>query len=147
MEETPWRDVRFWEEHWQGAQSSAAMSMAGVPPAHASQSNHLMFTEDLVVERDRPGRPHEGKVLAAIQPHADDIPIFAAGTVAKLISEGYTGYLINTTNDDHAGPGTVGDTCVANERDGPRWQRRSASRRFSISATATTAWKMSISSK
>jgi LmbE family N-acetylglucosaminyl deacetylase len=73
--------------------------------------------DELVVERDAPGQPHKGKVLAAIQPHADDIPIFAAGTIAKLIREGYAGYLIRTTNDDHAGPGTVGDTVVANELD------------------------------
>ncbi len=72
---------------------------------------------DLVIERDREGQPHKGKVLAAIQPHADDIPIFAGGTVAKLIREGYTGYLIGTSNDDHAGPGSVGDTVVANEAD------------------------------
>src|SRR5512144_1706157 len=73
--------------------------------------------EDLFVERDAPGQPHKGKVLAAIQPHSDDIPIFAAGTVAKLIREGYSGCLIRMSNDDHAGPGTVGDTCVANEID------------------------------
>ena len=72
---------------------------------------------EVVIERAAAGRPHAGKVLAAIQPHADDIPIFAAGTVAKLIQEGYTGYLIRTTNDDMAGPGTVGDTVLANERD------------------------------
>ena len=100
-----------------GALVGGAVGMSGVPPAYASQSIRMIFTDDLVVERDNPGRPHEGRVLAAIQPHADDIPIFAAGTVAKLISEGYTGYLINTTNDDHAGPGTVGDTVVGNEDD------------------------------
>jgi len=61
--------------------------------------------EDLVVEKFQSGLPHKGKVLAAIQPHCDDIPIFAGGTVAKLIREGYTGYLIRTTNDDHAGRG------------------------------------------
>jgi len=72
---------------------------------------------EVVIERAAAGRPHAGKVLAAIQPHADDIPIFAAGTVAKLIQEGYTGYLIRTTNDDMAGPGTVGETVLANERD------------------------------
>ena len=36
------------------------------------------------------GRNQEGltrEVLAAIQPHCDDIPIFAGGTVAKLIHE------------------------------------------------------------
>jgi LmbE family N-acetylglucosaminyl deacetylase len=72
---------------------------------------------DLVIERDLPGKPHAGKVLAAIQPHSDDIPIFAAGTVAKLLKEGYTGYLIRVTNDDMAGPGSIGDTVLANEKD------------------------------
>jgi LmbE family N-acetylglucosaminyl deacetylase len=89
----------------------------GAPRADASQSNAITPAGDLVIERAAPGRPHAGKVLAAIQPHSDDIPIFAAGTVAKLIGEGYAGYLIRTTNDDHAGPGSVGDTVVANERD------------------------------
>src|SRR5437868_471195 len=72
---------------------------------------------DVVVERDRPGKPFAGKVLAAIQPHADDIPIFAAGTVLKLMNEGYTGYLIRTTNDDMAGAGSIAETALANERD------------------------------
>ncbi|MDP2995930.1 MAG: PIG-L family deacetylase [Bryobacterales bacterium] len=72
---------------------------------------------EVLVERTQPGRPHAGKVLAAIQPHSDDIPLFAAGTVAKLIDEGYTGYLIRMTNDDMAGPGTVGETVLANQRD------------------------------
>ncbi len=72
---------------------------------------------EVVVERAAAGRPHEGKVLAAVQPHSDDIPIFAGGTVAKLIAEGYAGYLIRTTNDECAGPGTVGETVLANERD------------------------------
>jgi LmbE family N-acetylglucosaminyl deacetylase len=56
-------------------------------------------------------------VLAAIQPHADDIPIFAGGTVAKLLHEGYTGYLLRTTNDDMAGAGTNAETALANEKD------------------------------
>jgi len=100
-----------------GALAGSTAGMLAPPPAYAAQSNHMWFADDLLIEGDQPGRPYEGKVLAAIQPHADDIPIFAGGLVAKLISEGYKGYLINVTNDDHAGPGTVGDTCVANERD------------------------------
>ncbi len=72
---------------------------------------------ELVVERAAAGTPHAGKVLVAIQPHSDDIPIFAAGTVAKLVKEGYTGHLIRVTNDDSAGPGTVGTTVLANEKD------------------------------
>jgi LmbE family N-acetylglucosaminyl deacetylase len=72
---------------------------------------------ELVIERPVPGRPHTGKVLAAIQPHADDIPLFAAGTVAKLLEEGYTGHLIRVTNDDSAGAGSVGAVVPANEKD------------------------------
>jgi len=71
---------------------------------------------EVVVERAQPGKPHVGKVLAFIQPHSDD-EMFAAGTIAKLISEGYTGHLIRTTNDECAGPGTIGETVLANERD------------------------------
>jgi LmbE family N-acetylglucosaminyl deacetylase len=90
---------------------------AGAFAPRAGMQDAEQRTAEIFLERDLPGQPHKGKVLAAIQPHSDDIPIFAAGTVAKLIREGYTGYLIRTTNDDHAGPGTVGDTVVANELD------------------------------
>lgn len=71
----------------------------------------------IVIEKSAAGRPHAGKVLAAIQPHADDIPLFASGTVAKLIGEGYTGYLIRVTNDSMTGPGTIGEGTRANELD------------------------------
>jgi LmbE family N-acetylglucosaminyl deacetylase len=72
----------------------------------------------VVVERDRPGTPHKGKTLAAIQPHCDDVPIFAAGAVLKLIAEGYRGIMIRTSNDEMAGRGaTVGQVILNNERD------------------------------
>src|ERR1039457_6535710 len=73
--------------------------------------------DDVVIERDLPGKPNAGKVLAAIQPHADDIPLFAGGLVAKLIREGYSGYLIRTTIDDAAGPGVGAESVIANYRD------------------------------
>lgn len=73
---------------------------------------------EIELESAQPGKPHAGKVLAAIQPHCDDIPIFAAGTVLKLLDEGYTGILIRTTNDEMAGLGvTVGEVVWNNERD------------------------------
>ena len=72
---------------------------------------------EVFVEHDRPGKPHAGKVLAAIQPHADDLAIFAGGTVAKLLDEGYKGYMIRTTNDDMAGRGTNAQAAVANDVD------------------------------
>lgn len=74
--------------------------------------------DEIIIERAQTGQPHKGKVLVAIQPHCDDIPIFAGGTVAKLIKEGYMGYMIRTSNDDHAGRGeTIGDVVKNNEID------------------------------
>jgi len=52
------------------------------------------------VETWSDGRPHAGRVFAAVFPHADDLTIFASGTALKLLHEGYTGYLILTTDDD-----------------------------------------------
>jgi hypothetical protein len=40
-----------------------------------------MFREgERVIERPVAGKPHVGKVLAAIQPHSDDIPLFMVDT-------------------------------------------------------------------
>ena len=70
------------------------------------------------IERPQAGRPHEGKMMAVIQPHSDDVPLFAAGAVLKLIGEGYKGILIRVTNDDHAGRGrTPGEVITNNEQD------------------------------
>jgi LmbE family N-acetylglucosaminyl deacetylase len=88
-----------------------------VSAASAAPDEGPFATTEVRIERAQSGKPHAGKVLAAIQPHADDLPLFAGGLVLKLIEEGYTGYLIRTTNDDHTGPGTVGEGVLANERD------------------------------
>jgi len=73
--------------------------------AGAGILNEGAGSEDMVVEKFQPGLPHKGKVLAA-------------STVAKLIKEGYTGYLIRTTNDDHAGRGaSQGEVILNNEKD------------------------------
>ncbi|HEU0120886.1 MAG TPA: PIG-L family deacetylase [Bryobacteraceae bacterium] len=71
----------------------------------------------LVIERKRDGKPRAGQTVLAIQPHSDDIPIFAGGLFAKLIEEGATPYLIRVTNDDMAGPGNYSETSAANRRD------------------------------
>src|SRR5215470_15344803 len=73
----------------------------------AGGTGSTAYTTDVTVERKRAGKPHQGKVLAAIQPHCDDIPIFAGGTVLKLIDEGYTGVLITMSNDSMAGEGAT----------------------------------------
>jgi LmbE family N-acetylglucosaminyl deacetylase len=73
---------------------------------------------DIVIERARSGAPHAGKVLALITPHLDDGPIFASGTILKLLNEGYKGYLIRTSNDEKDSfRRTMGETVLANERD------------------------------
>ncbi len=83
-----------------------------------SNENRKDPDDEVVVEKLSEDKPHKGKVLAAIQPHCDDIAFYAAGTVAKLIYEGYTGYLIRTSNDDAAGSGaSMGERVFNNERD------------------------------
>ena len=78
---------------------------------------------EVTIERAAAGTPHKGKVLLAIQAHSDDVPLYAAGTVAKLVQEGYTGYLVRATNDDMGDApglgtrGTVGENVLGNERD------------------------------
>ncbi len=78
--------------------------------------DYYTYADDLVIERDRPGKPYAGKILAAVQAHSDDIPLYCGGTVAKLIDEGYTGYLIRISNDEAAGQ-TLGYGVVQNEID------------------------------
>src|SRR5215470_16083411 len=116
------------------AQSAGAQTASGrhsdlpsnvTPTAYSLPSSHYSpfttpdyytYADDLTIERNRPGKPHQGKVLAAIEAHSDDIPLFAGGTVAKLIDEGYTGYLIRVSNDEAAGT-TLGFGVVQNETD------------------------------
>ncbi len=94
-------------------------TLAGAATATAQRPAPDSYDADggVVIERAVSGKPHAGKVLALIQPHSDDIPIFAAGAAFKLIDEGYTAYLIRVTNDDMAGPGWYAETVTANERD------------------------------
>lgn len=94
---------------------STALRLAAVWGQESTSTVHL--------ERPSDGMPHKGKVLLAVQAHSDDIPLTSAGTVAKLVKEGYTGYLVRATNDDMGDApglgtrGTVGDNVHGNERD------------------------------
>lgn len=104
------------------AVSAAAGASAGpqaASDARPAQAGNLGWrVDEVVIDRPRDGQPHRGKVLAAIQPHTDDIPLFAGGTVLKLIDEGYRGVLINLSNDEMAGRGsTSGEVILNNERD------------------------------
>jgi LmbE family N-acetylglucosaminyl deacetylase len=76
-----------------------------------------MDTEKIVVERDRPGRPYEGRVFIAVQAHLDDIPHHAAGLCAKLVHEGYTGYIVRTSNDEKRGGKSAARNILSNEQE------------------------------
>jgi LmbE family N-acetylglucosaminyl deacetylase len=102
----------------------AAGSLLAAGPVQAQReleaggTGSTSYAVPVSIERRQPGRPHSGKVLAAIQPHCDDIPIFAGGTVLKLLDEGYTGVLISMSNDSMAGTGSsIGEIVLKNERD------------------------------
>jgi LmbE family N-acetylglucosaminyl deacetylase len=45
-------------------------------------------------------KPYDGRTMAVITAHADDFTIFAGGTIAKMIADGYTAHLIRITNDE-----------------------------------------------
>jgi LmbE family N-acetylglucosaminyl deacetylase len=71
----------------------------------------------VVVERDQPGQPHLGKVFAVVHAHLDDVSRYAGGLCAKLIREGYTGYLIRTTNDEKSGGQSTAQNILSNEQE------------------------------
>jgi LmbE family N-acetylglucosaminyl deacetylase len=70
-----------------------------------------------VIEKAVSGQPHRGKVFVAVHAHLDDVPRFAAGLCAKLIDEGYTGYIVRTTNDEHAGGGANAHNILSSEQE------------------------------
>lgn len=73
---------------------------------------------EVTIERAQSGQPHKGKVLASIAPHSDDHSILSGGTIAKLVAEGYTAYLIRTSNDEMDSYDlSSGKTIAANEAD------------------------------
>ncbi|HEV3138502.1 MAG TPA: PIG-L family deacetylase [Pirellulales bacterium] len=98
--------------------STALAGAAGTNPKSPRGSADVTAFGEVVIERAASGRPHAGKVLATIAPHSDDHPILAGGTIAKLIEEGYTGYLIRTSNDEKDSYDlSLGKTVAANEAD------------------------------
>jgi LmbE family N-acetylglucosaminyl deacetylase len=100
----------------------AGTALLQVPLAR-SRARGDESSREVFFERAAEGKPHQGKVLLAVQAHSDDIPLTSAGTVAKLVKEGYTGYLLRATNDDMGDApglgtaGTIGENVLGNERD------------------------------
>lgn len=96
-------------------QSFAGAAYLGAAGTAQGQED-VTVDADVFIEQPLSGRPHKGKVLASIAPHSDDHSLLCGGTVAKLIREGYTGYLIRTSNDEKDSYDmTVGETVLANE--------------------------------
>ena len=71
----------------------------------------------VTVVQKQTGQPHAGKVFAAVHAHMSDIPYHAAGLCARLIAEGYTGYIIRTTNDEKSGHGSIAENILSNEQE------------------------------
>src|SRR6266481_243411 len=69
------------------------------------------------VEKDQPGQPHRGKVFVAIHSYLDDVPYYAGGLCAKLMKEGYTGYIVRTSNDEKYGGHTIAENVLSNEQE------------------------------
>jgi LmbE family N-acetylglucosaminyl deacetylase len=104
-----------------------AAGLLGVPRLDAQTTP----APEVVIERPASGRPHTGKVLALITPHLDDGPFFACGTVTKLLTEGYTGVFIRTSNDEKDSYDlTTGETVLANERDAQSFLQASGLKRM-----------------
>ena len=94
--------------------AAAGLAGAGQVPGAAQTG----AAPQVVIERAVTNQPSKGKVFALITPHLDDGPIFAGGTVAKLLNEGYTGYFIRVSNDEKDSYNlTLGETVLANEQD------------------------------
>jgi LmbE family N-acetylglucosaminyl deacetylase len=102
---------------------TAGLASAACLLSQSQESRAQETPREVFLERAAEGLPHKDKVLLAVQAHSDDIPLLAAGTVAKLVKEGYTGYLLRATNDDMGDapglgtPGSMGDHVLGNERD------------------------------
>ena len=86
------------------------IASAGVRPA-------LAEGEQVVVMKAEPGQPHRGKVFAAVHAHLDDIPCHGSGLSAKLMSEGYTGYIVRTSNDEKYGGRSTAENILSNEQE------------------------------
>ena len=95
---------------------------------------------NITVIRKQTGQPHAGKVFAAVHAHLSDVPYYAAGLCARLISEGYTGYLIRTTNDEKSGRGSIAENILSNEQEHLKMAEAVGSRMSPISTIEAISW-------
>lgn len=100
------------------AQSAASGGLLAGGTSPERVAADVTASTEVVIERGAAGQPHAGKVLASIAPHSDDHSLLVGGTIAKLVDEGYTAYLIRTSNDEKDSYDlSLGQTVAANESD------------------------------
>ena len=77
-------------DHFPNRREVLGAALAGAALAQAPQESRAQpeTPREAFLERAAQGTPYKGKVLLAVQAHSDDIPLMAAGTVAKLVREG-----------------------------------------------------------
>jgi hypothetical protein len=57
----------------------AGSTLLSTSPIAQTQMRDNAQQAEVIIEREQSNQPHKGKVLAAIQPHCDDLPLFAGG--------------------------------------------------------------------
>jgi hypothetical protein len=60
----------------------AAYTVPRSPNSAFLTPDYYTYADNLVIERNQPGKPHQGKVLAAIQAHSDDITLLTLSEMA-----------------------------------------------------------------
>ena len=55
--------------------------------------------------------------MVAVHARLNDVPYLAGGLCAKLIQEGYTGYIVRTCNDEKYGGRTIAENILSNEQE------------------------------
>jgi LmbE family N-acetylglucosaminyl deacetylase len=93
------------------------MSRKKITPAAAGGMLAQVTARDVMVERRQRGQPHKGRVFAAVHAHSNEVAQFAAGLCAKLIGEGYTGYIIRTSNDQLGGDKGIAENVLNTQQE------------------------------
>ncbi len=76
-----------------------------------------LFVSLVVSAQADKDQPFRGQTLVVVTCHADDFSIFAGGSIAKLIDQGYTGYLVRITDDEKSGGPDPQKNAAQNDRE------------------------------
>ncbi len=104
-------------EKREGFQYAGSTFPGGSARIAVSGSEMALRSQEVSIEQDVPEKPHRNKAFAAVHANLKDIPYYAGGTCAKFINEGYTGYIIRTSNDEQSGEGSSFQNILSNEQE------------------------------